>query len=144
MKDEANDTCDSCGEEIVVPIDLSAGTSQEYVEDCPVCCRPNLIHVEVEEDGDVRVWRNGSRQLPLYHDPHFTFRFADDRIIPHFHLAGIDAGRQVAVYKIEPSTSERLSLLATATVGEGRWVDLQEPIIVRAGEGFVAVPGPAG
>jgi hypothetical protein len=56
MKDEAIYTCDSCGEEIVVPIDLSAGTSQEYVEDCPVCCRSNVIHVEVEEDGDVRVW----------------------------------------------------------------------------------------
>jgi len=56
MNDEASYTCDSCGEEIVVPIDLSAGTSQEYVEDCPVCCRPNVIHVEVEEDGDVRVW----------------------------------------------------------------------------------------
>jgi hypothetical protein len=29
MKDEASYNCDSCGEEIVVPIDLSAGTSQE-------------------------------------------------------------------------------------------------------------------
>jgi hypothetical protein len=29
--------CDSCGEEIVIPVDLSAGESQEYVEDCPVC-----------------------------------------------------------------------------------------------------------
>jgi hypothetical protein len=56
MTDEASYICDSCGDEIVVPIDLSAGTSQEYVEDCPVCCRPNVIHVEVEEDGDVRVW----------------------------------------------------------------------------------------
>ena len=56
MKDEASYVCDSCGEEIVVPIDLSAGTSQEYTEDCPVCCRPNVIHVEVDEDGDVRVW----------------------------------------------------------------------------------------
>ena len=56
MKDEASYTCDACGEEIVVPIDLSAGTSQEYVEDCPVCCRPNVIHVEVDEDGDVQVW----------------------------------------------------------------------------------------
>jgi hypothetical protein len=35
MKDEASYHCDSCGEEIVVPIDLSAGPSQEYVEDCP-------------------------------------------------------------------------------------------------------------
>ena len=56
MKDEASYTCDSCGEEIVVPIDLSAGSSQEYVEDCPVCCCPNVIHVEIDEDGDVRVW----------------------------------------------------------------------------------------
>jgi hypothetical protein len=56
MKDEATYVCDSCGEEIVVPIDLSVGASQEYVEDCPVSCRPNVIHVEVEEDGDVRVW----------------------------------------------------------------------------------------
>ena len=40
MNDEASYTCDSCGEEIVVPVDLSAGSSQEYVEDCPVCCLP--------------------------------------------------------------------------------------------------------
>ncbi len=56
MKDEATYQCDSCGEAIIVPIDLSAGSSQEYVEDCPVCCRPNVIHVEIDEDGDVRVW----------------------------------------------------------------------------------------
>jgi hypothetical protein len=56
MNDEATYVCDSCGEEIVVPIDVSAGSSQEYVEDCPVCCRPNVIHIEVDEDGDVRVW----------------------------------------------------------------------------------------
>jgi hypothetical protein len=56
MKDDASYVCDSCGEEIVLPIDLSAGAEQEYVEDCPVCCCPNLIHVEVDEEGDVRVW----------------------------------------------------------------------------------------
>jgi hypothetical protein len=56
MQDEASYVCDSCGEEIIVPIDLSAGLNQEHVEDCPVCCRPNVIHVEVDEDGDVRVW----------------------------------------------------------------------------------------
>ena len=33
--------------------------------------------------------------LPLYHDPHFTFRFADDRIIPRFHLEGLSAGRVI-------------------------------------------------
>jgi Cysteine-rich CPXCG len=56
MNDEATYNCDSCGEEIVVPIDLTAGSRQEYVEDCPVCCCPNVIHVEVDDDGDVRVW----------------------------------------------------------------------------------------
>ena len=59
MKDEASYVCDACGEEIVVPVDLSAGSSQEYVEDCPVCCRPNVIRIEVDEDGDVRVWAEG-------------------------------------------------------------------------------------
>jgi hypothetical protein len=78
--------------------------------------------------------------LPLYEDPHFTFRFADDRIIPRFHLEGVEAGRCVSVFQIDSGTQERLGLLARATVGEGGWVDLAEPIIMRAGEAFVAVP----
>ena len=56
MHDEGTYICDACGVEIVVPLDLSAGERQVYVEDCPVCCRPNVIHVEVEEDGNLRVW----------------------------------------------------------------------------------------
>ena len=84
--------------------------------------------------------RSVTQMLPLYHDPHLTFRFADDRIIPRFHLEGVEIGRRVAVYKIDPDSGERLSLLATAGVGEGGWVDLIEPIIVRAGEAFIAVP----
>ena len=78
--------------------------------------------------------------IPLHHDPHFTFRFADDRIIPRFHLEGMDAGRRVSVFKIDPDTEERLGLLMTARVGEGGWVDLPEPITVRAGDAFIAVP----
>ena len=78
--------------------------------------------------------------LPLYHDPYFTFRFAEARLIPRFHLEGVEAGRRVGVFKIDPATGEQLGLLATATVGESGWVDLAEPIIVRAGEAFIAVP----
>ncbi len=78
--------------------------------------------------------------LPLYQDRCFTFRFADDRIIPRFHLDGVEAGRRVGVFKIDPATGERRGLLATATVGEGGWVNLPAPITVRAGEAFVAVP----
>ena len=77
--------------------------------------------------------------IPLYHDPHFTFRFADDRIIPRFHLEGIEAGRQVKVFQFDADAGKRLGLQATATVGEGGWVDLPEPIIVKAGEAFIAV-----
>jgi hypothetical protein len=76
---------------------------------------------------------------PLYEDPHFTFRFADDRIVPRFHLEGVPAGQLVSVFRIDPGTGERLGLLATATVGEGGWVELTEPIIVKAGEASVAV-----
>lgn len=53
---EGSYVCDACGEEIIVPLDISAGESQEYVEDCPVCCRPNVIYVEFDEDGTARVW----------------------------------------------------------------------------------------
>jgi len=80
--------------------------------------------------------------IPLHHDPHFTFRFADARIISRFHLEGVKAGRRVSVFKIDPVTSERLGLLAKAIVGENGWVDLDEPIIVLAGEAFIAVPAP--
>jgi hypothetical protein len=76
---------------------------------------------------------------PLYEDPWYTFRFADDRIIPRFHLEGVPAGRHVSVFRIDPGTGERLGLLAMATVREGGWVDLAEPIRVKAGEAFRAV-----
>ena len=56
MDDEGSYVCEACGEEIVVPLDLSAGKDQQYVEDCPVCCRPNLIHVEFDDEGSARIW----------------------------------------------------------------------------------------
>ncbi len=55
-QEEGSYICDSCGEEIVIPLDLSEGTSQRYVEDCPVCCRANIIHVDLDEEGNGCVW----------------------------------------------------------------------------------------
>ena len=49
-------TCPTCGETIVIPLDPTAGTEQQYVEDCPVCCNPNVIHVEFFEGESPRVW----------------------------------------------------------------------------------------
>ena len=44
--DEGSYTCPTCGEQIVIPLDRSGGSEQRYVEDCPVCCNPNVIHLE--------------------------------------------------------------------------------------------------
>lgn len=54
--EEATYLCDACGEEIVVPLDLTEGSHQTYVEDCPVCCRANIIHVHVDEHGHAIVY----------------------------------------------------------------------------------------
>jgi hypothetical protein len=56
LRDEATYTCESCGEEIELLLDYSAGSSQEFVEDCPVCCRANVVHVEISENGGIKVW----------------------------------------------------------------------------------------
>lgn len=52
---EAVYVCDSCGEEIVVPVDVSAGSHQDYVEDCPVCCHPMSLRIDIDPDGEARV-----------------------------------------------------------------------------------------
>jgi hypothetical protein len=36
--------------------------------------------------------------VPIHEDAWFTFRFADDRIIPRFHLEGVGAGKHVSVF----------------------------------------------
>jgi len=56
MEEVASYVCDSCGEEISLSIDQTAGESQQFVEDCPVCCRPMVIRIEIDEDGNVSAW----------------------------------------------------------------------------------------
>jgi len=56
MEVEASYTCPTCGEEIVVPIDWAGDAQQDYTEDCPVCCHPNLIHLRVDRAGRVELW----------------------------------------------------------------------------------------
>lgn len=53
LPDEASYVCDSCGEDVVIPVDVSGGNRQDFVEDCPVCCNPNVIHLDVDPDGEV-------------------------------------------------------------------------------------------
>jgi hypothetical protein len=56
-REEGRYVCPTCGESIVVPVDASAGAEQVYGEDCPVCCNPNILHVEFDPAWESpRVW----------------------------------------------------------------------------------------
>jgi hypothetical protein len=47
-------SCPYCGESISVLVDDSL-PEQNYIEDCQVCCRPIVLDVSVDLDGDVVV-----------------------------------------------------------------------------------------
>ena len=40
--------CAGCGEWNDTTVDESAGRRQNYVEDCQVCCKPNILRVEFD------------------------------------------------------------------------------------------------
>ena len=42
---EAGFQCAGCGEWVDTVVDESAGSKQQYVEDCQVCCQPNVLTV---------------------------------------------------------------------------------------------------
>jgi len=42
---DAGFQCASCGEWNDTTVDESAGSTQNYVEDCQVCCKPNLLRI---------------------------------------------------------------------------------------------------
>jgi hypothetical protein len=44
--------CPYCGAGFTVVIDRTAG-SQRYIEDCAVCCRPVLLDIGIDADGDI-------------------------------------------------------------------------------------------
>ncbi|AUO25500.1 MULTISPECIES: CPXCG motif-containing cysteine-rich protein [unclassified Pseudomonas] len=48
MEEESYE-CPYCGEVVTALLDLSAG-DQEYIEDCPVCCRPIVFELQVHDD----------------------------------------------------------------------------------------------
>lgn len=52
---EATVTCPYCAEQVSVALDPGSGPSQEYVEDCPVCCQPWQVDVRYRGDGSACV-----------------------------------------------------------------------------------------
>lgn len=51
MDDSVSLQCPYCGETVELNIDGGGGVRQEYVEDCPVCCRPWQVQAWIEGDG---------------------------------------------------------------------------------------------
>jgi hypothetical protein len=47
--------CPYCGEENEIGLDPGSGPTQDYVEDCGVCCQPWRVHVEYGADGSAIV-----------------------------------------------------------------------------------------
>jgi hypothetical protein len=45
---QAGFQCASCGEWNETSVDEFAGSRQTYVEDCQVCCKPNVLHIEYD------------------------------------------------------------------------------------------------
>jgi hypothetical protein len=50
---EAGFQCAGCGEWNDITVDDGGGPAQQYVQDCQVCCKPNLLKItfdrEIEE-----------------------------------------------------------------------------------------------
>ena len=50
--------CPYCGEDISLLVDDSV-PEQSYIEDCQVCCRPIVLDVVVDPDGELVVGARG-------------------------------------------------------------------------------------
>jgi hypothetical protein len=50
-------SCPFCGESEEIYVDPGGGEAQTYTEDCPVCCRPRVVHVEPGDiPGELHIW----------------------------------------------------------------------------------------
>ncbi|HEX9309469.1 MAG TPA: CPXCG motif-containing cysteine-rich protein [Gemmatimonadaceae bacterium] len=52
---EASVYCPYCNETVAITIDPGGGPTQEYVEDCEVCCQPWTVSVHYRSDGTAAV-----------------------------------------------------------------------------------------
>ena len=48
MQDTANIFCPYCGEINEIFLDFSGGLSQQYREECQVCCRSWEVHIDIK------------------------------------------------------------------------------------------------
>jgi len=56
MYDSLHIQCPWCGESVRIALDAGQGEAS-FVEDCPVCCSPMLLHLAATADGRVTLER---------------------------------------------------------------------------------------
>ena len=58
LQDSVEVACPFCGKLGAIAIDEGGGEHQTYVEDCPTCCRPRVVHFDSSPDlrRGVKVW----------------------------------------------------------------------------------------
>ncbi|HEV7220136.1 MAG: CPXCG motif-containing cysteine-rich protein [Terriglobales bacterium] len=42
--------CAGCGEWNEISVDDCVGKHQSYVEDCQICCKPNVLHISYDSE----------------------------------------------------------------------------------------------
>lgn len=47
--------CPYCNESVEITLDPGSGPTQQYVEDCEVCCQPWTVNVQYGSDGAAEV-----------------------------------------------------------------------------------------
>lgn len=58
LDDDLVYACEFCGELNSVSFDASSfavARRQQFTEDCAVCCRPNLLTLEIDRDGFISI-----------------------------------------------------------------------------------------
>ena len=53
MECGADVDCPYCGRELWIAVDPGGGSSQRFIADCQVCCRPIQLRAHIDNDGDV-------------------------------------------------------------------------------------------
>jgi hypothetical protein len=49
---DAGFQCAGCGEWNETTVDHTGGRTQSYVEDCQICCKPNVLQVEYDPEAE--------------------------------------------------------------------------------------------
>ncbi len=68
----------------------------------------------------------------LYVEPHFTFRFTEERWIDRVHLTDVPAGKIARAYRLKVC-------IASGVTDERGWVAFAETVRVCAGDEFIVV-----